>query len=62
MQFLAVSAQRQSKKFPYPPEIAAEEIQNHVNKYWEPFLRKKLFEIYACDESTFKTAIKKAIS
>ena len=46
---------------PYPPEIAAEEIQNHVNKYWEPFLRKKLFEIYACDENSFKTAIKKAI-
>jgi formate dehydrogenase major subunit len=46
---------------PYPPDTAAEEIQSHINKYWEPFLRMKLFEIYGAGENNFKTVIKKVI-
>ena len=46
---------------PYPPDTAAEEIQSHINKYWEPFLRIKLFEIYGAGENNFKTVIKKVI-
>lgn len=46
---------------PYPPDTAAEEIQSHIDKYWEPFLRAKLFEIYGADEGNFKAVIKKVI-
>ncbi len=46
---------------PYPLDVAAEEVQNHIDKYWEPVLRMKLFEIYGSNESNFKTVIKEVI-
>jgi formate dehydrogenase major subunit len=46
---------------PYPTDIAVKEIQTHIYKYWEPFLRIKLFEIFKTDENNFKIAIKKVI-
>ncbi len=46
---------------PYPADIAAGEVQNHIDKYWEPVLRIKLFEIYGGNEINFKTVIKEVI-
>ena len=45
----------------YPIDAAAGEVQTHIDKYWEPFLRIKLLEIYGGSESNFKTVIKKVI-
>ncbi|MHB1546982.1 MAG: formate dehydrogenase subunit alpha [bacterium] len=46
---------------PYPIDVAAEEVQVHIDKYWEPVLRLKLFEIYGINENNFKSVVKEVI-
>lgn len=45
----------------YPTNIAVNEVQAHLNKYWEPSLRLKLFEIYGSNENNFNAVIRKVI-
>ncbi len=46
---------------PYPIDAAADEVKNHIEKYWEQGLILKLFEIYGINKNNFKTVIKDVI-
>lgn len=46
----------------FPEEEAVPMLSEHINKFWHPGMRTRLFELFSADSSAFNGLVAKSIS